>query len=624
MKKSIRLRARACMPALSVLSLAVAASVQAQGIEINPVVVSATRLEQPLSDVLSSVSVITRQDIEKSQAPTLADLLQGEAGFEFGRNGGPGATTSFFLRGEESKSVVIMVDGVRTQTDGIGALTSTDMPLSQIERIEILRGNAGALYGESAIGGVINIYTKRGKGAPSAYGALTYGSRHTSDVSAGYGGRVDDYSFDVNVGRAGSNGFSAMAPQASANRVNPDKDGFLREYAAGKFEKKLSSDLTLGLRVDAKFTQSDYDGSYSPDTTATTHRFETRSDLVGFYATQVMSDNWVSRFDVSGSNFTYEDAKNGSTLATGLYQGHQDAVRWFNTYQATTTTVLNFGLDKTMESYSQRATYDMKRDALGYFLGSTTKLDRWTFQTNVRRDEVDVNRTTSSSAKSNTTQATSLLLGAGYQLNPQWRLTSTTSTGFRAPTASEVAYNPALTPETHQSQELGFVYASEQSLMRVIYFQTSTSDAIIYQSASPNYMNVGSIENKGVEATLRTRWMGNQIKLSAVSQDPWNVSSAKPLARRARQYGSADVSRTISGYDVGVRLYAADARRNLESDANILAGYSLWSFYASRKIDNEWTARVKLENAFDREYQLAYGYNTPGRGVYFTLQYQPK
>ena len=162
MKKTFSLRFVAS--AISISSVACLS--QAELLEVNPVVVSASRIEQPLSKVLSSVSVITRQDIEKSQSPTLADLLQGEAGFEFGRNGGVGSTTSFFLRGQNSTSVLVMVDGVRVQTDQIAALTMTDMPLSQIERIEILRGNAGALYGESAIGGVINIQTLQGNMVP--------------------------------------------------------------------------------------------------------------------------------------------------------------------------------------------------------------------------------------------------------------------------------------------------------------------------------------------------------------------------------------------------------------------------------------------------------------------------
>ena len=237
MKKSIRLRAHVFTPALSVLSLAVAASVQAQGIEVNPVVVSASRMEQPLSQVLSSVSVITRQEIEKSQAASLADLIQGEAGFEFGRTGGPGATTSFFLRGQESKSVVILIDGVRAQTDGAGALTTTNLPLAQIESVELLRGNAGALYGESAIGGVINIQTRQGGIKPNAYGSMTYGSRNTSSLDLGYGGHVDDYGFNVNAGRTSTDGFSAMNVQQNAG-INPAKDGSSSEFISGRVDKK--------------------------------------------------------------------------------------------------------------------------------------------------------------------------------------------------------------------------------------------------------------------------------------------------------------------------------------------------------------------------------------------------
>ena len=133
--RSNRARRNALELSALAVSLIGAFQAQAQALELDPVVVSAARTEQALSDVLPSVSVVTRQDIEKSQAASLADLLQGEAGVEFGRNGGPGSTTSFFLRGQDSKNVVLMIDGVRAQTDGIGALQITDLPLHQIERI---------------------------------------------------------------------------------------------------------------------------------------------------------------------------------------------------------------------------------------------------------------------------------------------------------------------------------------------------------------------------------------------------------------------------------------------------------------------------------------------------------
>jgi vitamin B12 transporter len=635
MKKSIRLRARAfaraSAPALSVLSLAVAASVQAQGIEINPVVISASRMEQPLSEVLSSVSVITRQDIEKSQAGSLADLIQGEAGFEFGRTGGPGATTSFFLRGQESKSVVILIDGVRAQTDGAGALTTTNLPLAQIESIEILRGNAGALYGESAIGGVINIQTRQGSVKPNAYGSITYGSRNTSSLDLGYGGRVDDYGFNVNAGQTNTDGFSAMNAQQNSG-INPAKDGASSKFFSGRVDKKINADLKIGLRARLQSSATDYDSDWYTNTTR--QQFKTSSDALGGFAKFVVNDQWVSTLDLSHSNFNYRDYVDGAlttvygtSTPNGEYEGRQNAVRWSNSYQLSDQTVAHFGIDKLSEKFSQQNSYTSGRETLGYFAGLTSTLDKFTVQMNLRHDDVDVDRTASSVSKSNNTKSSTGLLGLGYQLNADWRLTSTVSSAFRAPTAYETYKNASLTPETHVAREAGVAYKSDQALAKLVYFETSTKDAIVYQNFS--YVNVGELKNKGLEATLRANWRGHSVKASLVAQDPWNVSEQTALTRRARHYGSVDISRPLGAYDVGAKVYTSGARSDFNyspypAEPVTLSGYALWSFYASRKIDNEWTARVKLENAFDRQYQLAYGYNTPGRGIFATLQYQPK
>ncbi len=631
MKKSIRIRAHVFTPARSVLALAVAASVQAQGIEVNPVVISASRMEQPLSQVLSSVSVITRKDIEKSQAASLADLIQGEAGFEFGRTGGLGATTSFFLRGQESKSVVILIDGVKAQADGAGALTTTDFPLAQIESIEILRGNAGALYGESAIGGVINIQTRQGPVKPSAYGTVSYGSRNTSALDVGYGGRVDDYSFNVNAGRTNTSGFSAMN-SAQNSGVNPAKDGASTEFIAGRVDRKINADLKVGIRARLQAASTDYDSDWYTSTTR--QKFKTDGNALGGYARLAISDEWVSTLDVSHANFKYRDYVDGALTTiygtntpNGEYDGQQNTVRWANTYQLSAKTVANFGIDQLSEKYDQQNTYQSDRETLGYFAGLTTAFNKLTVQLNARHDTVNVERTASAVKKSNDTKSTSGLFGLGYQLDANWRLTSTVSTAFRAPTAYEAYKNSELTPETHMAHEAGISYSIDQTLAKLVYFETETKDAIVYKNSS--YVNVGEVRNKGVEATLRANWRGHSVKASLVAQDPWNVSDNTALTRRALQYGSIDVSRPFGAYEVGGRVYATGARSDMNYspwpyEPVTLSGYTLWSFYASRKIDNEWTARVKLDNAFDRQYQLAYGYNTPGRGIYATLQYQPK
>jgi len=622
MKKTFSLRFAAS--AISISSVACLS--QAQVLEVNPVVVSASRIEQPLSKVLSSVSVITRQDIEKSQSPTLADLLQGEAGFEFGRNGGMGSTTSFFLRGQNSTSVLVMVDGVRVQTDQIAALTMTDMPLSQIERIEILRGNAGALYGESAIGGVINIQTRQGKGVPTSYGAISYGTRGTSEASAGYSGQLDEVKFDLNVGQSGTKGFSAMIPSIYSG-ANPDNDAFRSAYVGGKVEKKLNRDVTIGLRMNANNSLTEYDNSYGT-TTSETNQFKVKRNSAGAYVKTALIDNWVSSIDFSNANYRYEDLKNGNlntTYSVGRYYGEQNLLRWFNTYELAPDTTSTFGVDLNRETFGQSSSYDLARNTNGYFGGLSHKLQKWDFQGNFRTDNVKVTNVKSSgSTTNNSTNTNSTLLGAGYQFNDIWRLSATSSSGFRAPNAYEISLSPTLVSETHNSQEIGLTYAVENTLLRTAYFTSTTKNAITSNSSFTAYTNIGEVQNKGIEFTVRTLFAGNSIKGNLVSQDPWNATTSTALARRARQYGSLDISRPVQGYTFGAKVYASGQRKNSDYDTVWLGGYSLWSFYASRSLNSELTARLRLENAFDRSYQLANGYNTPGRGIYATLQYQPK
>ncbi len=637
MKKSIRLRTRALArfsaPALSALSLAVAASVQAQGIEVNPVVVSASRMEQPLSEVLSSVSVITRQDIEKSQAATLADLLQGEAGFEFGRNGGPGTTTSFFLRGQNSTNVAVLIDSVRVQPDGSGSLTQTDMPLSQIERIEILRGSAGALYGDAAIGGVINIYTRKGKGQMASYGSVSYGTYNTRDVSVGYGGEVNGKSLDFNIGTTKSDGFSSMN-KLQNTATNSADNGYSKNNASLRFENSVTQNLRLGVRVATTTSDNSYDKN---DTNA--YSFKSKNDSYTGYARAQMNDAWASTLDMTHAESKYEDFKNGSpypadpvyhSTPSSYFNGKQNALRWGNVYQISPAYKASFGADVLKDEYDADGTYGyaLHRNTKGYYGGLTSVWNALTLQANIRRDEIGLERKSASGSLSNSNiGATSTLLGAGYQLNSVWKLTGTSSTGFRAPTAYDISTNAAVKQEEFKSNEMGIVYAEANTYGRLVYFRSTTESAIGYVNS--HAVNIGETKVDGVEANLRTNWRGNSIKLSAVHQNPWNVTDSKALERRANRYGSLDVSRPLGSYEVGSRLYLSGARHDTSYISYpyqpvTLSGYSTWSFYASRKIDNEWTARVKLDNAFDRQYQLAYGYNTPGRGIYATLQYQPK
>ena len=638
--KNRTLNAQRFVPALSVLSLAIAGHVRAQNVELNPVVVSATRMEQPLSDVLPSVSVFTRADIEKSQAPTLADLLQGEAGFEFGRTGGPGATTSFFLRGQNSTNLVILVDGVRSQVDAYGNLQLTDIPLQQIEKVEILKGNASALYGDAAIGGVINIFTRKSQ-TSGAYGQVSVGSNNTSQVHVGYSGGKDAIRYDFSLGENRSNGFSAMDPALNP-RVNPDKDGYRTRYFSGKIENRIGADLTVGLRLSANDSWIDSDSGNAAsipygivgDVATDVQKLRREREAAAVYTRYAVNEQWSGTVDVSHSKLKFQDYKNGIRIGSGvgeyyengLIEGTQDTIQWDNTYRWSNATRIQFGATTGVEKFdgSGNSPYSLQRDNVGYYAGLTHALDRWTFQVNARRDEAKLSYQDSYSSGLGKLAANTGLAGLAYKLSEQWRVTATTSTGFKLPGAAEIASNAALRPESHKSYEAGLTYSDENSLLRAVYFDTQTHDAIVYASTPPYALsNIGEVRNKGIETTARGKLYGFTLKGTLVIQDPWNVTENKQLARRAKEYGQIDVSRMVNGYDLGARVYSSGARTD-GATVNTLAGYGLLSLYASKELTDQWIARIRVDNALDKRYQLAYGFNTPGRTVMLTLQYSPK
>jgi vitamin B12 transporter len=415
MKNSFR--ARGFAPALSVLSLAVAASLHAQTVELEPVVVSATRIEQKLSDVIPSASVITREEIERSQAPTLIDLIQGQPGVEIGRNGGPGTVASIFMRGQDSKNVAVFIDGIPVQRDAIGGLKLVDIPPSQIEKVEILRGNMGAIYGESAVGGVINIYTRTGGLFSGPNASISYGSRNTSDATAGYSIKGRDYRLGISLQRFDTDGFSAMNPSQNPTRINPDKDGLERESIFVNGEKTVNKDLTLGFQANKLKSKNEYDSDYhDPDddwindaSSMDIQKSRQNSSELSLYGRYNYSPRWLTSFYVADSRFknfeTYDGTDNGS------YKGDQIRLGFNNIYRlGKGNTTFGFELTKAdFASYGE----DYKRKTLSSYLGYSGQVGLLDYQANVRRDEVKDNSNSSTLKES----ANTWLLGLGYLLS---------------------------------------------------------------------------------------------------------------------------------------------------------------------------------------------------------------
>lgn len=602
---------------------------QAQDVQrLDPVVFSAARMAQPLSEVLPSVSVISREEIQRAQAATLVELLEGDSGIELGRNGGVGAVSSLFLRGQNAVSTAVFVDGVRLQTDQIGFIRLNNIPPHRIDRIEILRGNVSALYGEAAIGGVVHIYTRPADEASPRSASLGLGARGTRTANASLTGKADNLAYAISLDHLATRGFSARDPSQAS--TNPDDDGYQRQGVFLSAEKSFSPEVSIGLQLSQIHNDLEFDSSFGTNRLTEQLEGKTRNAEGTLSATITPSEDLFSRAAVSWRREDYKEYSDAVQLPAtlgGLITGRQRALQIDNRLLRDTQTLL-FGLEITSADFNARAVRH-DRQSRAIYAGVNQDLGRFSIQTNLRYDWVEGKSATMATE----TAKGSWLGGFGYRLTDAIRLTASASTGFRAPATGELygfGGTLSLLPETHRSTEAGMSLMSQTGLSRLVLFQTKTNNAIVYNAscAAPFidcYGNLAQVKNHGVELHHRAQVGRFGIKAGYTLQRPRNVSGVgfagqqgDRLARRADHFGSFAITTRLAKTDLGLQVRHSGDRVD---GARLLESYTLVHLTASRAFARNLVGRLRLENAFDERYQLAYGFNTPRRGLFATLEY---
>jgi vitamin B12 transporter len=605
-------------------------NVQKQLTNLDPVVITAARLEQQLSEVIPSVGVINREQIEESQALDLAGLLMGEPGLEIGRNGGPGATTSIFLRGMSSVNSAVFIDGVRAPTDRIGFFNFADIPLNMIDRIEIVRGNLGSLYGESAIGGTVNIFTRRNLGKPDGSATLTVGSRNTKGVAVNYGGELSDYRFHVDVSTLETDGFSSRV----GSGYNPDQDGYTNQSVNLRLSKKFTSKTELGLFANSMLGKSEFDNPRANAEASDYHLLKRRNDAYGIYLELKHENTGRSRLEILQSDLKIEQFLNGiqrTFLTEGLSKGDQTTVRVNNEITTGVGNKVQFGAEASKADFlgvyypasnGFAATQsDTTRDTRAAYIGVMRSIDRWSLQGNIRRDVVAARERASTAID---VSKNSWLLGAGYRVDEGLRVTASRATAFRAPAPDEFVSAPAIRSEHHRTDEVGLSYQSTTISSRLVRFRGESTDAIVYRSDTFDYQNI-NVENQGWESYTRLALGRVDVKISLTAQDPRNVTVANTrLARRSRTFGAIDLMVNEGQLSYGGRLYSTGSRKDSDFNAVVLAPYTTLDLFGRFRLAPEWYLGARLENAGNATYQLANTYATPTRGLFLSLQYQPR
>jgi vitamin B12 transporter len=604
------------------LGLALAQSVTV----LEEVVVTATRSEAARSSILASVEVLNRDDIDRSQATSLADVLRQVAGFEFARNGGPGTVTSFFLRGHNSVNVVLLVDGVRMPADGIGAPLAVDIPLAHVQRIELVRGDASALYGSAANGGVIHIMTRKGAGQYAQVGAGSHGRR---SLQLGLSRASETTDVAIRLGQDQSPRLSSMNVRQKPS-ANPDLDQSTINNIALDLGHQLHADHKLKLSISRIAAAVQYDDdAFGYGSPIDVHRLDRISQTALVMLTSNMTANWRSDLSVSQSRQNMKDWKNGFLKTAdydfGLARSDQLGLRWVNQIAINQRSALMLGIETSEEKFSTDAVvsgYRFAKNDHAMFAGLTHQLADWTFQVNVRHDWLSTRDLKMSTVEDD--QRSSTLLGLSYRLSPQWKVVGTASTGFRAATVGEQAYASApLRPESFRSHELGLVYQkSARDQIRLSYFQADMKDLIAYDRSS-NLTNLLA-SNQGLELSGRTRLGSADLSMNLVVQDPKNQDTGKLLARRAKRVAGLRLVQPMGTLEWSASASYHSQRRDSDFSEVLLRPYATLDLGVAMPLNPNVKLRVSVENATDRQYQTAFGYNVPRRGVFAALSFQDR
>ncbi|NKI36229.1 TonB-dependent receptor [Wenzhouxiangella sp. XN79A] len=568
-------------------------------VEIDPLVVTANRTEQREADVPARVSVITRERIEASQAPDLAELLRLEAGIDVARPGGPGGQTSVFLRGTNSNHVLVLIDGVRVSASGTGAFTWEILDPALIERIEIVRGPRAARWGSDAIGGVIQIFTRRAEGASAR---VAYGSDRDRSASVSVGGGSEDHALDLTAAWRKVDGFSAQNESGFA--FDPDDDGFENLSAA------------IGGRHAVGGGRLDWRGRFA--------RGETEFD-------QGVSefDNGSLRIDFSRRHGDWRLRLGGGLLSdeleteTGFGRSRVETRRLQLDLQAERTlgaATWLIGADAWQEDGESADQWNEDRFNLGLFTGlegARGALD-WEAAVRADRDSEFGTELTGNAA-------------VGYRFGERWRAFGSIGRAFRAPNFSQLyspgfgglfAGNPDLDPERSWSVEAGLDWRpTERQALTLSVYRNRIDDLIDFSGVDFQAININEARIRGVELTHRysaERWYS---EASATWQDPQDLAADRDLLRRAEaRYAWSGGWRLDGGHRLGAELLHVGTR--LDVGGLSLDSYTLVNLRGAIALGRDWTAEVRVDNLADEDYEPLAGFNAPDRRVFLALAWR--
>lgn len=624
-------RAAWCFP-LSATAIAVACLAQsaaAQDAPLATTVVTAARTSTLLDETLADVRVVTSAQIESAGGRSLAEVLQRFAGVQMSSNGGRGNTQSVYIRG--SKQVVLLIDGVRYGSATLGTPTLESLPLEAIERIEVVHGPASALYGSDAIGGVIQIFTKQGKGVQQAFAphaALTWGRAGYQKAEGGFAGAQSGWNYSLNMARVIDPGFSATNRKSSEFRSDADK--FNQTSLTAALGYAFNADWRLDANLMQARSYSEFDQGYiylpngsSPPVDGSYSQLRAATSQLKL--TGKLASDWTSSLSVSASD---DDQRAHHRVAGHAerygdrFQTQQTEYKWGNEIRTPVGMVVA-GLERLEQKVTSSEQYDRtQRSTNAAYAGLNGSQGAHSWQVNLRRDD------NSQFGGYNTWG-----LSYGYQLLPGLRAHASRASSLKAPTFNDLYYpysgNPNLRPESAKGNEIGLDWNLGAHSFKLTGFDNQVQNLIAWAPADPSdFMgmwlpfNVDSARLKGWSLGYSTAWQGWSLAARYEHLDARDGYGARMTDRLPEHQATLSLDKRIGAWKFGASALYAGQRTDQRGQV-ALASYTTVDAYAEYQFAKDWSAQARIANLTDKNYETAYGYNQRGRAGFVTLKWTP-
>lgn len=590
-----RLFGQACFSLALVPGLPPDAAAQAQA-SLAPVVVTAARIEQSVDDTFAAVTVLKRDDIEASLAPDLATLLRQQAGVEITQLGGPGTQSGAFIRGGETRHTLVIVDGVPLSSLNFGLGPIEHLMLANVERIEIARGNLSSLYGSSALGGVVQIFTgTRVEGLRSS-AALRAETHDTQQAQASLAHRIGDTSFGADASVLHAGGFNSI-DQSERPGTNPDRDPY-RNRTGGAFIEHGRGPWNAALRIRRSQGTTAYDSQFGPASQADESKFriEVGQASLGY---KTAGASHALRASTS-----LDDLRADVTAFPYFVKTRTRTLAWDSTWELASAQRVNVGVEHSKATISSDTPYSgSERRQNSLRLGYLGEAGRHQWQANVRADDY-----------SDFGEATTGLLGYGFRISQAWRLSATVANGFNAPSFNDLFYpflgNPDLQPERSLNRELALNFRSGTTAFRATLFDNRYSDLI---GSDVNFvrLNVDRARVRGLELTGEFTAGSWQLTSDLTLQDPEDDNSGLRLARRARALAGLTVASQWQGARFAAHLKHVGRRFDDADNTRPMGSYTTLDVTARMPLAARWTLTGGIRNVTAKKYESAYGYRQP-------------